>query len=235
MAYTVTKLITNAFYSSGIVSLDFQTVSGSQLNTGLYLLNEILGEKFVENDKVPYYTKYDFNAVIGQEKYTIENLIEVESLVFFIDSVRYATQKIPRIQYFGSSRADNVQSLPYSWHLERELGGASIYLYFKPSQAFAMQIWGQFGLTDVALNQDLLLTYDQFYISYLKYALAQRLCFNYNYDVPIGVERQLLKLEMDISKCVSPLDLRMQKVSTLTGSGFISYSQVNLGKGWSVS
>lgn len=232
MVYTVTKLITNAYYVSGIVGREFQTVSGSQLGDGLDLLNEILTDKYTEKDMIPYYTQYDFASVAGQEKYFIPNLIEVETLVFFINSVRYQMEKKFRIQYFGDARANNIQSLPYTWHFEREKGGGSLYLYFEPNQAYPMQLWGQFGLSEVSFNQDLSLTYDQDYISYLKYALASRLCIDFNYEIPAGAETQLLKYEMRISKKSGPLDLHMQKVSTLGNKGFLNYAIVNFSGGW---
>ena len=232
MAYTVLKLITNAYYASGIVARDFQTASGSQLEDGLDLFNEIVTDKFVENNMQPYYEKYDFNAVVGQERYFIADLIEVETLTFFINSVRFSSEKKQRIEYFGSSRADNINSLPFSWHFEREKGGGSIYLYFKPSQAFPLQIWGQFGLTESTFNTDLSLTYDQFYISYLKYALANRLCVDFNYEIPPGVADQLRDYEMMISKQVSPLDLRCQKMSTMTDTGTINWGIANLSGGF---
>lgn len=234
MPYTVTKLITNAYYTSGIVSRDFQTVSGTQLNDGLDFFNEVLTDKWAEKDMLPYYTEYNFNAISGQESYFIPNLVEVDTLVFFINNVRYAMRENFRDAYFGNARANDILSLPFNWHFERGLGGGTIYLYFFPDKAYPMQLWGQFGLLDATLNQDLELTYDQFYISYLKYALANRLCIDYNYDVPPGVSTQLLKYELMISKRIAPLDLHMQKISTMGVVTSLNYAAANLGKGWTI-
>jgi hypothetical protein len=235
MPYTATKLITNAYYTSGIVGREFQTVSGAQLNDGLDILNELLTDKFAETDLLPYYTTYDFNVVQGQESYFIPNLVEIDTLVFFINSVRYAMRKTQRDVYFGSPRADNIQSLPFNWHFERGLGGGTIYLYFLPDVNYPMQLVGQFGLLEATINQDLLLTFDQFYISYLKYDLARRLCINYDYVIPDGVSLQLLQYELSISKRISPMDLSMQKISTLGKRQALNYAQVNLGGGWTVA
>ena len=67
MTYTVTNLITDAFYISGIVSREFETVSGPQGQVGLHVLNKILSDKTIEKDMIPYYTKYEFNAIAGQD------------------------------------------------------------------------------------------------------------------------------------------------------------------------
>lgn len=233
MAYPTSKLITNAYYASGIVSRNFETVSGSQESDGLFFLNDLLADKTIENGLIPYYQEHQFNAVVGQEKYFIENLINIDTFTFFIDSVRYSTTWKGRREYFGQARADDIRSLPGSWHLEREYGGASIYIYFKPDQTYPLTIWGQFRLNSVTLNQDLSLTLDRFYINYLKYDLAQRLCDEYSFNVPPGVARELNRYEDAISKKSGPLDLRMIKQSTLQQRGGINYGQVNLGKGWS--
>jgi hypothetical protein len=232
MAYTTLQLITNAYYESGIVSRGFETVGGQQANDGLQFLNDLIADKTVENGLIPYYEEYNFNAVIGQEKYFIQDLIEIETFVFYIDTVRYQTDNRARREYFGSSRADNIQSLPGSWHMERCFGGANLYIYFKPNQAYPLTIWGQFRLQQVTINQDLSLTLDRFYINYLKFDLAARLCAEYNYTVPPGVAKALANYEDSISKKSGPMDLRLVKLSSLQRRGGINYGQVNIGKGW---
>lgn len=232
MAYTTLQLINNAYYESGIVSRGFETVGGQQANDGLQFLNDLIADKTVENGLIPYYEEYNFNAVTGQETYFIPDLIEVETFVFYIDTVRYQTENRARREYFGSSRADNIQSLPGSWHMERCFGGANIYIYFKPNQNYPLTIWGQFRLQQVVINQDLSLTLDRFYINYLKFDLAARLCAEYNYTVPPGVAKALAKYENDISKRSGPMDLRLIKLSSLQRRGSINYGMVNIGKGW---
>ncbi len=232
MAYTTLQLINNAHYESGIVSRGFETVSGQQANDGLQFLNDLIADKTIENGLIPYYNEYDFNAIIGEEKYFIEDLISIDTFVFYIDTVRYQTENRARREYFGSSRADNIQSLPGSWHMERCFGGANLYIYFKPNLAFPLTIWGQFRLAEVTINQDLSLTLDRFYINYLKFDLAARLCAEYNYTVPPGVAKALANYEDSISKRSGPMDLRLVKLSSLQRRGGINYGQVNIGHGW---
>lgn len=232
MAYTTLQLINNAYYESGIVSRNFETVSGQQANDGLMYLNDLIADKTVDNGLIPYYLQHDFSAVEGQEKYFIQDLINIDTFVFFIDSVRYQTENRGRREYFGSSRADNIQSLPGSWHMERSFGGADLYIYFKPDQNFPLTIWGQFRLDSVVINQDLSLTLDRFYINYLRYELAVRLCAENNYSVPPGVMKAYNKYVDDIAKKSGPMDLNMKKLSSLQRRGSINYGQVNLGHGW---
>lgn len=335
MSYTVTKLINDAYYISGIVSREFQTVQGQEINDGLDILNDLLTDKAVENDMLPYYQKYTFPAIDGQETYFIPNLIELQTLVFFIQNVRYQMNEIPMRQYFGTSRANNITSLPFTWHTQRQVGGSSIYLYFLPDTNYPMEAWGIFEFQEVSINQDLrsslvtlnvgeviitgtgtliptqfvingvdmagnyanaaalvaainaiannfnaslqlnqlVLTsnqnitlstsgnasgantvtfvnfntiaaeqtqtflpmqFDRFYLSYLKYALANRLCIEYDFAIPEALSKQLTKYELMISKRSQQLDLRNEKISTLGQNTSLNYGIVNLSNGWSI-
>jgi len=232
MTYTVTELITKAYYASGIVGREFETVDGSQIEDGLSFLNDILGEKRAENGMIPYNTSTQFNTVVGQEVYNIPNLIQVDTMTFVKDSVRYPMVQVQRDQYQGAGRANNITSLPFTFNVERLLGGANVSMYFLPDEIYTITIHGLFDLASVALNQDLELTLDRFYITYLRYALADRLCTEFDYDAPASVMIKLDKMESTIKKRSQQLDLRMKKISTLTNQASLSYAQVNLGGGW---
>ena len=236
MPYPASMLVSEAFYTSGIVSRAFQTVAGDEQNTGLLALNEILTDSVVDTGKIPYYTtSYAFNAVAGQQEYFIPGMAELETLVFYIDTVRYQMRKNQRDYYFGSGRAENVESLPFNWHSELTLRGTNLFIYFFPDQNFPMTATGLFSLNTVTLFQDLLLTFDQFYINYLQYATARRLCIKYNFAVPDMVEKMYLEYCQMITSRASPKDMSQTKLSTLTNVASINYAQVNLGKGWTVS
>jgi len=246
MAYTVSNLISGAYNLSGIVSRDFESTSGPQLNLGIDSLNDLLGETRSESGLIPYYKEYNLTAVAGQEVYFIPNLVEIDTFVFFIDSVRYSTLGNQRQKYFGSPRAENVLSLPFNWHMERTFvagtlpvggvgSGANLYVYFKPNQAYPMTIWGIFGLTDALFNDDLSIIYDRFYISYLRYALAERICDDYSYVVPENISSRLDMMKASIKKSSAEMDLTQSTISTVgQDNGGVNYGQINLGRGWTV-
>lgn len=154
MVYTVTNLITDAFYVSGIVSRDFEQPTGSQLAVGLNTLNSVISDKAIESDMIPYYTKYSFNAISGVETYFIPNLETADTLVFYLNSVRYQMRQINRIAFRGNPRA-NISSLPFNWNIERCVGGALVSLYFFPDKNYPLELWGLFRLSQVSLGQDL--------------------------------------------------------------------------------
>ena len=173
MAYPASLLINRAYNLSGIVARDFEETSGSQGSDGLFLLNELLDFQSTDMKLIPYYKRTVLNLVQGQEMYFIPNLYQIETFTFNIGEVRFPTSYMPRIHYFGDGRVDNITALPFSWHLERTTGGSNFYVYFLPQQNYVANITGKYALTDVDLFTDLNTLYDNFYISYLRYGLAE--------------------------------------------------------------
>lgn len=232
MAYLTSNLISDSYYLSGIVSRDFETVTGSQTSDGLRLLNEVLADRTVDESTIPYTDKYLLTAIPGTDEYFIADLIDIDVFVFYIQSVRYQTRNQKRQDYFGSFRATGIQSLPWDWHFERQFGGGKLYLYFVPDVAYPMEIWGSFRLSSVTLFQDLSLTLDQFYTNFLKYLLAERLCQFLSYKLPQDISLQLQKYYKWIASNTNVMDLRQQKLSSLSGGSAINYAVVNLSGGW---
>jgi hypothetical protein len=232
MSFTARKLIDNAFYLSEIVSREFQTVSGDQSSEGLDLLNDILAVRSIDEKRIPFFKEYNFNGVAGQEKYSIPGLLSVETFVFFIDSVRYSAREVSRDKYFGSARVDSINSLPYSYHVERVKDGSELYLYFSPDVNYPMTIWGKFALAKVtSLDEDLEPLFEASYLVYLRYLLSKYICNAYSQSVPQGVMAELKDLEQKVIS-ISPKDLSIKKTSTLSGDRGISWADVNLGRGW---
>ncbi len=232
MAYTARQLITRSLYLSGMVSRDLQTPTGAQITEGLDLLNDLLAVKSIDQGLVPYFKEYSLISVPGQEKYFVPNLIEIESVTFNIQSVRFPIVRQTRMQYYGTGRADNINSLPATWHVERVYGGSDLYLYFKPQQAWLVRIWGKFGLlSDIDLNEDLSIIYDRFYLTYLRYALADYICSDINITFQPQAAEKLKELEQ-AAKDISPYDMTSQKVSTFQKGAAISWGYVNFGRGW---
>lgn len=231
MAYSARQLINNAWYTSGIISQQTQTVSARQINDGLSLLNDVLAIKTANTRLIPYFKQLLLTAVIGQEGYFIENLIEIESLTFNIGPIRYPMQPASRKKYFATSRVDNIASLPFTYHLEREFGGAKLYLYFLPQSNYPLTLWGKFSLDEVTLEQDLSLTFDRFYLTYLRYALAEYMCAFLNISMQQPQKEKLEELE-NMLVDISPTDLSTSKLSSLQQTTGINYGDINIGMGW---
>lgn len=232
MAYTALQLITRAYYLSQVVSRELQVVGPDQITDGLYLLNAILDFKGSDLREIPYYQEYVFSAVQGQEKYFIPNLLTVDTLTFNIGPVRYAMNEETRSSYFAQYRIDNVQSLPFQYRIERELDGVNLYMYFVPADAYVMKLWGKFALTEVALNTDMALLYDFFYIEFLRHELSVWICNEYGATVPDGVMANYKILEKKIMD-VSPADMSIRNLNYFGNSGVgLDWQVINLSGGY---
>jgi hypothetical protein len=228
---TALELINRAFNLSQVVSRELQTVSGSQQADGLYLLNALLDFKGSDLHLIPYFNSIDFNLVVNQEEYFIENLLYVDSLTFTNQNVRYSMYDMSRKDYFGSPRVNDIQSLPFQYRPEREKGGMRLYLYFLPDQAYAAQVWGKFGLTQVTLTTDMSSVYDPFYIEYLRYGLAEMICSEYGITFPMQSKQTLQEYEKKLLM-TSPPDLSVQKMSYFGGNPSFDWQAVNLWRGY---
>jgi hypothetical protein len=173
-----------------------------------------------------------FPAIPGQAEYFIQDLMDLDIFVFYVQSIRYQTSNQQREQFRGSMRATGIQNLPWSWNFERELNGGRLSLYFIPDQAYPLEIWGEFRLTSVTMFQDLSLTLDRFYTNFLKFLLVERLCQFNSFKVPPDISAQVKKYYQWIDNKLNVIDLRQKKYSSLNGGGSINYGLVNLSNGW---
>ncbi len=233
MAYPATLLINRAWYLSGIVARGLMTVSGEQGADGLYLLNELLDYKSVNLPLIPYWKRTQLQLITGQEKYFIPDLYDIQTFTFNIGVVRYPVNNCPREKYFGNGRVDNIDALPYIWHLEREFGGSNLYVYYLPMQDYLADITGKYALTNVTMNTDLSTVYDGFYIAYLRYALANYMCMEYDIDFAPAKKEQLRKYELQLAN-LSPPDLTMNKTPFLNSGTPLNWAHINISPGWDV-
>jgi hypothetical protein len=232
MAYTVNQLITNAYYLSQIVSRDLDQPTGNQITLGLNLLNALLSFKTSDGKLVPYYQLQSYTLTAGIEQYFYPNLIWVESITFNIGPIRYSMMNLDRKKYFGSSRIDNLETLPFSYRTERTLNGTNIYYYFIPADNYPIHIMGKYSLTNVTnLALDLETIYDDFYIEYLRYGLGEMICNDYGVDFLPQNALKLKQYEHRLRSTNTP-DLTICKQTTFTSQPGINYGDINIGKGW---
>ncbi len=231
MAYLARQLITDALYLSSKVSRDFETVTGSDINDGLRRLNALLKKKSLEVSKIPYYAYYTITPVVGQEKYHIPGLLLLESATFNIGALRLSMDSMGRVDYFGSTRIDDIQSLPFTCRLERVVGGADFYIYFKPEAVYPIKITCKFAFSTVTYDTDLSLVMDEYYIDYLTYELASYMAQWYRINLDPGVASTLAEYQKNI-RSLSPPDLSIQTYTAFSGTTGYNWGDVDFGRGW---
>lgn len=259
MAYTAQQLITRSWFLSGIVARNLQSPTGDQIYDGLYMLNDLLNFKQIETDLIPYYQYITFDCVPQQEYYFLPYVAEVESSTFNLDTVRYPMVGVTRTNYYGSARADEIYTLPFSYNYNRALGGGNLAMYFIPDNNYQMKLQVKIFLVDVTLQTDLTNIsetfetvpydtpyytpytfinnsnqgYDTSYIEYLRYALARYMCSEYGVLFNPESEKILMAYQRKLMY-MSPPDMSMKKVSILTASSAPGYNwgDINLGHGF---
>lgn len=235
--YPALELITHAYYTSGIVSRANQVVQGYQINDGLWLLNELLDFQQVKTDLIPYWQyNQDLILVPNQETYFIPNCVAIESLTFNYADVRYPSSGLSRRVYFGSARAENVITLPFTYNANREKGGMQLNFYPLPASNYPVKFTGKFALTDVSLTTDMLSVYDSSYIAYLRYGLTQKICEYFGVPMPIRAQMTLDEMRRNLMY-VSPPDLINISNSIMQGNrgNVINWGQVQIGNGFTVA
>lgn len=155
MVYLARQLVTASWFLTGIVARNLQYPTGDQMNDGLQMLNDLLNFKQIETELVPYYQYITFNCVPGQEYYYLPSISLIEEMTFNLGVVRYPMMQQPRTNYFGSSRVDNIETLPFSWNYDRSLGGGNLAMYFVPDQNYPIKMKAKLFFTDVTIDTDL--------------------------------------------------------------------------------
>lgn len=230
--FSVVQLVTNAYNLAGIVAPEFEVVNGAQMSSGLQLLNGIISESSLDAVLIPYFTHLEFNAVPGQEIYLINNLIELTSLTFNINNVRFQMIRDTLNRYNATARVDDILSLPFHYYVEQCLEGSRIYLYFTPQQNYLMRITGKFSTDYLTINDDVSLFYAAYYSKWLTYRLAAELCELYGIAIPPQTQKRLDNLERRLNKRAGE-DLTIDKYRMIWRPPINDlYGQANIGKGW---
>lgn len=258
MTYTAQQLITRSWFLSGIVARNLQYPTGDQITDGLQMLNDLLNFKQIETDLIPYWQYITFVAVPQQEFYFLPYVAEIESSTFNIGPVRYPMVSTSRTNYFGSSRVDNISTLPFSWNYERGVGGGTFGMYFKPDNEYPIKLKAKIFLFDVSLQTDLqdvtasflnpytipfytpytfinnaIQGYDTAYIEYLRYSLAEYMASEYGVEFNPQSARILQSYKRKLMY-MDPPDLSMKKLSILSADQAPGYNwgDVNIGHGF---
>lgn len=232
MAYTVQQLITDAFYTSSVLSQELETISGYQIAQGLRLLNQFLSVKSANSTLIPYNRVFDFNLRATVGEYFIQDLVKADSMCFFLNNVRFPLEMATESEFFATARIEGIDALPFQWNQQRVVGGSNIRVYFEPQADYPAQIVGKFAFTKIVnLQEDLDELVDDFYIFYMTYGLANYISNAYNMVLPIGAMTEYKKLEQQISG-ITPIDFRLKKISSLGGDYSVNWAFANVSNGW---
>lgn len=195
----VVELINRAYYYSNKKSRDLDSVSSDELENGLRLLNDLISLKNSDTDELPYYQTIEMPAVVGQSDYFIPNMYSLDCMTFNIGQTRYSMKAAHRKYFKGSSRQENIRSLPAEFYYERVNGGCNVSLYFLPNDTYPLKFTGLQGFVEITdVDQELNENLDRFYQTYLIYDLAKQICFDSGLSPPPLLNECLKKAQASI-------------------------------------
>ncbi len=93
-----------------------------------------------------------------------------------------------------------------------------------------MKLSAKYALTTVTLDTDMSLTYDQYYLEYLRYSLAVRICEDWGTTVPDATRAKYNEMQKKLME-VSPADLSLNKRGYFTGAPALDWQLINI-PGW---
>jgi hypothetical protein len=232
MPYTVVQLITEAFYLSGVRAKDFMSVGGDDITAGYDLLKKIMSGLAINSRVIPYYTESEFPAVIGQEKYFVPNLVDPSTITFNDGEIRYTSVILNRDMYHGANRVDNVESLPFSCEFEKTISGCNLFVYPLPCKEYLFKVWGKYTFINFSgLTQDISTIFDEYFIDYLEFYLAKRICLLYGQVFTPYCESELQRLSNSLND-MNVIDLTPEKYNAF--SGYMSGNIVTMAPQWNI-
>ena len=229
---TAQALITQAYTLAGIVARELETVSGNQIDDGLTLLNDLLAEHSATGRFIPSYQHQSIVAIPKQQEYEFEGLMHLESMTFQVGAVRFSMKRVSRESFWASPNIKNVVIFPFQYAAERVPGGMRIFFKQPPAPEIdTYTVNGQWALPSECLDFDLSNQLDRYYLSYLKYALAERLCDVYHLPFPPPAQATLNQLR-DLCIDINPRDMSAKTLSLFPTHTAANWADANLGRGW---
>ena len=228
--YSVSELITDAYYLSRVVAREFETVSSSQTKAGLSMLNEVISDHNISSAMLPYYDEITLPVSAGEDQVFFQNMVTVETITILNGDVRHSLNRVGRDRFFNEPRVNNIRSLPYMYFYETRRISGVLNLYYSPDKDYVLTITGKRFQNPVALDFDMNNLFARFYTAYIKYALAERICNDNNITVNQGLQKILDYYQREISN-MNPTDFSVNIANPYSGS-VIDPVQSQLSNGW---
>jgi hypothetical protein len=183
---TTNDLIVSSLYLLGELGVG-ESPDAMMLSTGLEIINEIIDGFSADSIYISYLTTLDFNFVVGQQTYSISDLIpadinadRVVDLTFATYSVEsdpnqpitYPLYVVSKAEYYNVVRLQKLQARPGLIFLNKQATESFITVYPAPDQPYKCSIQVKSMINSLSANEDLT-SLPPYYYGFLKYALAR--------------------------------------------------------------
>lgn len=180
---TVNDIINNAYYLLGEISPDV-IPSASQVNTGLYVLNDMLDSFSSLGVYIPFIKTINVQLTPGQGTYVVSNIVpadfnfnrivELDFVTVTIQQISYPVQVVDRAVILNQVRFSQGQTRPGAVFIDNYDLQSNLTFYPKPDIAYLCEIRAKFMFDRLSLYEVINEVPPKFY-KFLRYALAREL------------------------------------------------------------
>lgn len=180
---SVNDIINNAYYLLGEISPDV-IPTASQVNTGLYILNDMLDSFSSLGVYVPFIKAINVQLTPGQGTYVVSNIVpadfnfnrivELDFVTVTVQQISYPVNVVDRAVILNQVRFSQGQTRPGAVYMDKLDLQTNLTFYPKPDQAYQCEIRAKFMFDRLSLYEVINEVPPKYY-KFLRYALAREL------------------------------------------------------------
>jgi hypothetical protein len=184
---TTNDLIINAFYTIGELGVG-ERPDAYMLESGLYLLNELLDQFSSSGVYIPFLTTVDFVLQAGKGTYSISNIgtadiiserpIDIVFANYLVETMSYPLRVINKAQYYNTMRLTTLNARPSCVVLDKQEQSSFLIFYPNPDQPYPCQVQLKVML-DKLEPFDIIDEVPPYFQRFLRLALARNLISYY--------------------------------------------------------
>lgn len=233
----VSLLIQQSYRDAQLVAEEGESATGTQLNTGLLLLNRILRMISLDGFQIPLLTEETFNLTQNEPTIDLLGWAEIEKVQFLLGETLFNIKLLSFNDFYNNAIIQNSQGIPYLGFPKRTPTGILLRVFLNPSENYTIFVKGYKTLPDVLLTE----TIDPNSISgfmedYLGYRLS--LDLQINAQIEKISPWLILKAKEYESHYKRLKPIRTDLITDLMGTSDSRNTQAivswNLSQGWSV-
>jgi len=186
MTTQVEKLIERSYKVAGLFQQD-RILIGSKQQEALIILNEFLDYLASDPSGIAFYNTLQFPVVSGQQSYVFapsggdvvsNRIVELKFVVLISSGTRYPVHIVQDSEYYEQIYYQTSGARPYACFLQNGIDSSTLNFIYKPDTSYTGEVKAKFVLNHLTLNTDIS-NVPEYYIRYLKYALAKELAIEY--------------------------------------------------------
>jgi hypothetical protein len=226
---TTNDVIVNALFLIGELGVG-ETPDAFMLTTGLDIINELLDKWNSDSIYIPYLITVDFNFVVGQEIYSISDIVTADINANRVIDLTFANYNVPttgptqliyplriisKAEFYEVTRQSNLTTRPQMIFLNKQATESFVNVYPVPYQPYRCSLQMKLMMNSLGAQSTLGELPPNAY-GLLKYAVARKFCGYYpsaNWTAPMETEYQEY---MQIWKNTNETDLSIRPSSILS-------------------